>query len=100
MRDSHPEKGTGLWKLVPILTRENKDEWFCLVEQILEGDNSEWLLTKAHKEYAHVQDSARLQASEADWTAYTVITKADDKLNGGLFRKKTLNTRRPKFNFS
>ncbi|KAI1004161.1 hypothetical protein K3495_g4052 [Podosphaera aphanis] len=99
MCDSHPEKGTGLWKLVPILTRENKDEWFCLVEQILEGENSEWLLTKTHKEYAHVLDSARLQAPEADWTSYTVTTKAGDKVKWWFVLEKDREYKKAQIQF-
>ena len=71
MADDSSEKGTGLWKLLPVLTKANKTEWFQLVEQVLEGDRIQWLLTHTNREYAHVRDSLRKTEPEAICKPYT-----------------------------
>lgn len=71
MSDESSEKGTGLWKLVPVLTKGNKTERFQLVEQVLGGDGTQWLLTHTNREYAHTRDSSKRSEPDARWTPYT-----------------------------
>ena len=71
MADNSSEKGTGLSKLVPVLTKGSKTEWFQLVEKVLEGDGIKWLLTHTNREYAHIRDTSRKTEPDARWTPYT-----------------------------
>ena len=98
MADEISEKGTGLWKLAPVLTKGNKSEWFQLVEQVLESDGTQWLLTHTNKEFAHIRDSSRKTEPDARWTPYT--TEEDGlPIKWWILPEKDLQYKRAQINF-
>ncbi|KAI6249404.1 hypothetical protein HI914_02498 [Erysiphe necator] len=98
MDEDRSEKGTSLCKLVPVMTKLNKTEWFQLVEQVLEGDEAQCLLTHINKEYAHVRDSARVVEPDAKWTSHTTEDEGEN-IKWWILPDKDLEYKKAQINF-
>ena len=59
-------KGTGLWRTLSELTKNNRDDWFKAIERIAEGEEMPFVITKTLDQYSIIKEGDRKRDLGAD----------------------------------